>query len=65
MSDRVELTLVNLLDKLVNEIRSPGGPGATTKSFNETLTVEFRANGGVLSGELAAQAQLLLLTTAR
>ncbi|MGD8830734.1 MAG: nitroreductase/quinone reductase family protein, partial [Pseudomonadales bacterium] len=57
-----ELTLSNLLDGLAGEIRSPTGPGGFTRSFNETLIAEFRANGGMLSGELA-RANLLLLTS--
>ncbi len=62
MSDQVELTLSNLLEGLAGEIRSPAGPGAFTKNFNETLIAEFRANSGRISGELA-NADLLLLTT--
>ena len=62
MADRIELTLENLLEGLAGEIRSPEGPGAFTKSFNEALIAEFRANGGVLSGDFA-QAEFLLLTT--
>ena len=62
MSDRMELTFANLLDKLAGEIRSPDGPGAITKTFNETLISEFRANEGKLSGDFA-RAQFLLLTT--
>jgi deazaflavin-dependent oxidoreductase (nitroreductase family) len=62
MSNRIELTRANLLERLAGEVRSPDGPGAFTKSFNETLIAEFRANDGVLSGELA-QSQFLLLTT--
>ena len=63
MSNRIDLTLVNLLDGLAGEIRSPDGPGDFTKSFNETLIAEFRANNGVLSGELAQTPFLLLTTT--
>ncbi len=62
MPERIELTMENLLDKLAGEIRSPAGPGAITKAFNETLIAEFRVNAGVVSGELS-QAPLLLLTT--
>ena len=62
MSTPVELTLTNLLEGLAGEIRSPGGPGAVTKTFNETFIAEFRANGGELKGELA-EAPFLLLTT--
>ncbi|HEY5647602.1 MAG TPA: nitroreductase family deazaflavin-dependent oxidoreductase [Pseudomonadales bacterium] len=63
MTKRVELTLTNLLDGLAGEIRSPGGPGEVTRRFNETLIEEFRANAGVLSGELATSRFLLLTTT--
>jgi deazaflavin-dependent oxidoreductase (nitroreductase family) len=63
MSDRVELTAANLLEGLAGEIRSPGGPGEFTKSFNETLIAEFRANDGVLSGDFADSTFLLLTTT--
>jgi deazaflavin-dependent oxidoreductase (nitroreductase family) len=63
MTDRIELTLKNLLDGLAGEIRSPEGPGAVTRLFNQTLIEEFRANGGRLSGELATSPFLLLTTT--
>lgn len=59
----IDLTLANLLDGLAGEIRSPAGPGEFTKGFNETLIAEFRANGGVLAGELASSPFLLLTTT--
>ncbi|MPY95945.1 MAG: nitroreductase family deazaflavin-dependent oxidoreductase [Acidimicrobiia bacterium] len=59
--DAVELTVENL-GKLTDDVRSASGPGATTRSFNETLIAEFRANGGQLAGDLA-RARFLLLTT--
>ena len=62
MSNRIELTSSNLLDGLAGEIRSESGPGGFTKSFNETLIAEFRANAGQLSGDFK-DAQFLLLTT--
>ena len=62
MSNHIELTRANLLEGLAGEIRSPDGPGAFTKSFNETLIDEFLSNRGAVSGELA-QAEFLLLTT--
>ena len=62
MSNRIELTSSNLLDGLAGEIRSENGPGQFTKSFNEALIAEFRANAGRLSGDFAG-AQFLLLTT--
>jgi deazaflavin-dependent oxidoreductase (nitroreductase family) len=62
MSNQVELTFSNLLDGLAGEIRSDSGPGGFTRSFNEALIAEFRANAGKLSGEFA-NAHFLLLTT--
>lgn len=62
MSNEIELTLENLLEGLAGEIRSPDGPGIFTKSYNEALIADFRANSGALSGELG-QGQFLLLTT--
>ena len=61
MTDTAELTIANL-NRMSEEVRSDGGPAAATKSFNESLIAEFRANGGQLSGELA-RARFLLLTT--
>ena len=62
MADRIELTSSNLLEGLAGEIRSESGPGGFTKSFNEALIAEFRANAGKLSGDFE-DAQFLLLTT--
>ncbi len=61
MTDRMELTMGNLV-KMSEEVRSESGPADTTKSFNEALIAEFRANGGKLSGELARSRFLLLST---
>lgn len=63
MSDQVELTLANLLEGLAGEIRSPSGPGAFTRNFNERLIEEYRANGGIVAGELAESPLLLITTT--
>lgn len=63
MSNRIELTQANLLEGLAGEIRSPGGPGEFTKGFNEAFIEEFRANDGVISGELSETPFLLLTTT--
>ncbi|NKB97605.1 MAG: nitroreductase family deazaflavin-dependent oxidoreductase [Pseudomonadales bacterium] len=63
MSDKIDLTSGNLLEGLAGEIRSPGGPGKFTRSFNQALIAEFRANNGVLTGELADSPFLLLTTT--
>lgn len=61
MTDSAELTMANL-GKMSDEVRSETGPAATTRTFNESLIAEFRASGGVLSGELA-RARFVLLTT--
>lgn len=53
---------VDNLNRMAEEVRSDGGPASTTRSFNEALIDEFRANGGKLTGELA-RARFLLLTT--
>lgn len=63
MSDHIDLTVANLLDGLAGEIRSPDGPGNFTKAFNQKLIAEFRANNGVLIGELTDSPLLLLTTT--
>ena len=63
MSEPMELTQSNLLEGLAGEIRSDNGPGEFTKSFNESFVAEFRANGGVVSGELEGFQFLLLTTT--
>jgi deazaflavin-dependent oxidoreductase (nitroreductase family) len=63
MSTKTELTSANLLEGLAGEIRSPDGPGHITKSFNEALITEFRANDGKIKGELSSS-PFLLLTTA-
>lgn len=61
MTDGVELTVANL-EAMSEDVRSEGGPSETTRSFNQSLISEFRANGGVLSGDFA-RARFLLLTT--
>ena len=63
MSDEMQLTAENLLEGLAGEIRSPGGPGTFTKAFNETFIAEFRANAGIVHGELSQNDFLLLTTT--
>ncbi len=61
MTEPAKLTIENL-DVLSEEVRSDGGPAAATRAFNEALITEFRANGGVISGDFA-RARFLLLTT--
>lgn len=63
MSDQVALTQSNLLEGLAGEIRSAGGPGEFTKSFNEAFVAAFRNNEGVVAGELEGFQFLLLTTT--
>lgn len=61
MNDGLELTAANL-EAMSEEVQSEGGPSSTTRAFNHSLISEFRANGGVLSGDFA-RARFLLLTT--
>ena len=51
------------LTAMGTEVGTETGPGATTKAFNRTLIEAFRANGGVLPGELQRVDFLLLTTT--
>ena len=66
MSEGADLTMADLtmanLTQMSEEVRSPAGPAAGTRVFNEALITEFRQNSGVLSGELS-RARFLLLTT--
>lgn len=50
------------LGAMATEVGTQTGPGATTKEFNRLLIEEFRANAGVIQGELE-QANFILLTT--
>ena len=58
-----EALTVDNMNRMAEEVRSETGPASTTRSFNEALIAEFRANGGRLSGELARGRFLLLTTT--
>jgi deazaflavin-dependent oxidoreductase (nitroreductase family) len=60
MSETVDLT-IDQLGVLTAEVTSEAGPGAHTKRFNETLIAAFRANKGVVPGELS-EIPLLLMT---
>ena len=51
------------LNAMAAEVGSQAGPGATTKEFNRALIEAFRANRGVVPGELQASNFLLLTTT--
>jgi hypothetical protein len=50
------------LNAMATEVGTEAGPGATTREFNRALIDAFRANRGVVPGELKG-ANLLLLTT--
>jgi deazaflavin-dependent oxidoreductase (nitroreductase family) len=52
------------LGELLAELRSEGGPGGTTRAFNEALIAEFRRTGGVIAGELGGPEFRFLLLTA-
>ena len=50
------------LTAMATEVGTEVGPGVTTKQFNRLLIEEFRANDGVIQGELR-HANFVLLTT--
>src|SRR5918998_4809415 len=58
----MELTMNNL-NRMAEEVRSDGGPGSTTKAFNEEVIAAFRAHDGRMPGELEGSRFLLLTTT--
>ncbi len=62
MSERKQPLTMTGLGAMATEVGTQSGPSATTKVFNRRLIEEFRANGGVVQGELAA-VNFLLLTT--
>lgn len=64
MSDQIELTMDNLLEGLAGELQA-SGPGRVTREFNEALISHFRANDGVLPGDMGRQFLLLTTTGAR
>lgn len=51
------------LTAMATEVGTDTGPGATTKAFNRKLVDAFRANQGVVPGELQRSNFLLLTTT--
>src|SRR5262249_10360640 len=51
------------LGAMATEVGTEAGPGAITKDFNRALIAAFRANRGVVPGELQAANFLLLTTT--
>ena len=60
--DAPELTLDYIRYVLAEDIRSEAGPGKDTGAFNRAFVAHFRANGGVMPGDLA-NAPWMLLTT--
>jgi hypothetical protein len=62
MSDTTHKLTRSALNAMVAEVGTEAGPGATTKEFNRALIETFRANRGVVPGELQS-ANFLLLTT--
>ena len=52
------------LNAMATEVGTATGPSTVTKEFNRALIDAFRANAGVVPGELAG-AKFLLLTTTR
>src|SRR5262245_23994759 len=50
------------LGAMATEVGTEAGPGAITKDFNRALIAAFRANRGIVPGELQG-ANFLLLTT--
>lgn len=62
--DMPEVLSAAQLGKVLEELRSEGGPASNTRAFNEALIAEFRRSGGVISGELGGpEYRFLLLTT--
>ena len=62
MSDTTHKLTRSALSAMAAEVGTEAGPGATTKEFNRALIETFRANRGVVPGELQS-ANFLLLTT--
>ena len=62
MSDTTHKLTRGALNAMAAEVGTEPGPGATTKEFNRALIETFRANRGVVPGELQS-ANFLLLTT--
>ncbi len=62
MTEQTKPLTMQGLTAMATEVGTEAGPGATTREFNRRLIDEFRANAGVLHGELG-QANFVLLTT--
>lgn len=62
MTERKQPLTMTGLTAMATEVGTETGPGVTTKQFNRLLIEEFRANAGVLQGELR-NANFVLLTT--
>lgn len=63
MNDRKQALTARGLHEMAAEVGAETGPASTTRAFNRQLIDEFRANAGVIAGELAAANFLLLTTT--
>ena len=61
-NDNAALTL-NGLGAMATEVGTDTGPGTTTREFNRALIEKFRANEGLVPGELQGVPFLLLTTT--
>ena len=63
MSDTTHELTRSALSAMAAEVGTEAGPGAVTKEFNRALIDAFRANRGVVPGELQGANFLLLTTT--
>src|SRR5215475_8691811 len=63
MSDTTHDLTRSGLNAMAAEVGTETGPGAITKDFNRALIAAFRANRGVVPGELQGSNFLLLTTT--
>ena len=63
MSDPTHELTRSGLTAMAVEVGTEAGPGPVTKEFNRALVVAFRANRGVVPGELQGASFLLLTTT--
>ena len=63
MSDTTHELTRSGLNAMAAEVGTEAGPGAITKEFNRALIDAFRANRGVVPGELQGANFLLLTTT--
>lgn len=62
MTEQKQPLTMTGLTAMATEVGTEVGPGVTTKQFNRLLIEEFRANDGVIQGELR-HANFVLLTT--